>query len=271
LMEGNTGTNRDQKQLLFPLAAQSDIVRASQKDQFYRKQLNEQFFDAVNRVIGARLAMKYQTEVHLLSDLAFYALTTVAGNQTLGEEYCDIVQTKDYQIPSILRRFMFVMFHVVIPFALARVSKRSLIAKQNRFTQLATQLEQMQPLIETLQRLHLAIFYFTGSFYDLSKRLVSVKYIFNRKPDSGRLNYNILGVMILLQVLISTGINLRRQFSDLQVESTESKQVEEEVAIDEDDGQGSKDICTLCLSVRKKHYSYQLWSSFLLELYHRMV
>lgn len=36
----------------------------------------------------------YQTEVEVFSDLCYYSLTTLLGMQTLGEEYCDIMQIK---------------------------------------------------------------------------------------------------------------------------------------------------------------------------------
>lgn len=36
----------------------------------------------------------YQTEIDVFSDLCYYSLTTLLGTQTLGEEYCDIMQIK---------------------------------------------------------------------------------------------------------------------------------------------------------------------------------
>lgn len=36
----------------------------------------------------------YQTEVGVFSDLCYYSLSTLLGMQTLGEEYCDIMQIK---------------------------------------------------------------------------------------------------------------------------------------------------------------------------------
>jgi hypothetical protein len=40
--------------LFFPWAAQPDIVRSFQKDQFYRKQLSEQSFEVVNKILGRK-------------------------------------------------------------------------------------------------------------------------------------------------------------------------------------------------------------------------
>jgi hypothetical protein len=37
---------------LFPAASQPDIVRASQKDDFYKKFLTDELFDLVNRLFG---------------------------------------------------------------------------------------------------------------------------------------------------------------------------------------------------------------------------
>lgn len=48
------------------------------------------------------MSLKYQREIHLVSDSAYYAFTTLVGAQTLGEEYCDIVQVSKNQAPSML-------------------------------------------------------------------------------------------------------------------------------------------------------------------------
>ena len=42
--------------------------------------------------LGSRTQHMYQTEVEVFSDLCYYSLTTLLGTQTLGEEYCDIMQ-----------------------------------------------------------------------------------------------------------------------------------------------------------------------------------
>lgn len=40
------------KNILFPFANQPEIIRSNQKDQFYKKQLYENFFDGINKLIG---------------------------------------------------------------------------------------------------------------------------------------------------------------------------------------------------------------------------
>jgi peroxin-10 len=44
------------------------------------------------RLVDARRVVKYQSEIGVLAVLWYHALTTGAGVQTLGEEYCDIHQ-----------------------------------------------------------------------------------------------------------------------------------------------------------------------------------
>ncbi|KAF8059190.1 PEX10 [Scenedesmus sp. PABB004] len=73
-------------------AAQPDIVRAAQKDDLYLQQSVEAAHDAVMRLLGAVPALQHARSCKLLATFAYYALTTGAGLQTLGEEYCDVVQ-----------------------------------------------------------------------------------------------------------------------------------------------------------------------------------
>jgi hypothetical protein len=40
------------EKVLLPAAAQPDIVRSNQKDQFYLKYINDQVFDLVNKSLG---------------------------------------------------------------------------------------------------------------------------------------------------------------------------------------------------------------------------
>ncbi|GBF89804.1 peroxisome biogenesis factor protein [Raphidocelis subcapitata] len=83
---------RPPPQLLWALAPQPDIVRAVQKDALYLEQLLECLQDAVMRVLGPIPALQYAREWRALSAAAYHLLTTGAGLQTLGEEYCDILQ-----------------------------------------------------------------------------------------------------------------------------------------------------------------------------------
>jgi peroxin-10 len=73
-------------------AAQPDIVRAAQKDDLYLQQVEDAAQDALRRAAGPAAALKHAREARLAAALAYHGLTTGCGLQTLGEEYCDIVQ-----------------------------------------------------------------------------------------------------------------------------------------------------------------------------------
>ncbi|KAJ0865255.1 hypothetical protein HanRHA438_Chr12g0538571 [Helianthus annuus] len=87
----DAGTNTSVRRR-FPLAAQPEVMRAAQKDDQYASYVYEACRDAFRHLFGTRAAIYYQSETKLLGQMLYYILTTGAGQQTLGEEYCDITQ-----------------------------------------------------------------------------------------------------------------------------------------------------------------------------------
>ncbi|KAK6119689.1 hypothetical protein DH2020_046557 [Rehmannia glutinosa] len=76
----------------FQLAAQPEVMRAAEKDDQYASFVYDACRDAFRHLFGTRVAVAYQSETKLLGQMLYYVLTTGAGKQTLGEEYCDITQ-----------------------------------------------------------------------------------------------------------------------------------------------------------------------------------
>jgi len=240
--------------LQFPPAEQPDIVRAAQKDDFYKRMFHDQCYDLVSRIAGARLSMQKQREVRMLSELVYYTLNTLVGpTQTLGEEYCDILMVKPMgkqgvKIPSGLERVVLMLWHVVVPYLITRLTEK-LYPVLPPF--LAPHLL-LRDLVPKLQRLHLALFYFHGQFYDFSKRMSNIHYIFNGKVEQGRPKYHILGALILIQFGVSLLIYLREKLGILrqvnpQIEDLSDQSMEiEELSVD-----SVPPKCTLCLEVRK--------------------
>lgn len=69
----------EKSNLFFPFAPQPDILRATQKDEFYKRVLYERFFDLVQDFLGPRVALNVQDEVKLASDVSYYGLTQLLG------------------------------------------------------------------------------------------------------------------------------------------------------------------------------------------------
>ncbi|CAN0881470.1 Peroxisome biogenesis factor 10 [Linum grandiflorum] len=163
----STSTNQPRR---FPLGAQPEIMRAAEKDDQYASFLYDACRDAVRHLFGTRVALAYQNEVFVLSlsfslvvssasnftstllpkivfdilqtkllgQMLYYVLTTGAGQQTLGEEYCDIIQvgcscgtgrfsqvSGPYGLPPTpAKRTLFVLYQTTVPYLTERISSR---------------------------------------------------------------------------------------------------------------------------------------------------
>ncbi|XP_062961115.1 peroxisome biogenesis factor 10 isoform X1 [Cynocephalus volans] len=196
-------------------AGPPEVIRAAQKDDYYRGGLRSAAGSALHSLAGAKKWLEWRKEAELLSDIAYFGLTTLAGYQTLGEEYVNIVQVDPSQrrVPSRLRRGVLVALHTVLPYLLdktllpleqelqadgdgVRLSQGSLVpsgcsrsgarhwlrrhvaalTEQQRRTFLRMAFVLRQGLA-CLQRLHIAWFYINGAFYHLAKRLTGVTYL----------------------------------------------------------------------------------------------
>ncbi|KAK7345840.1 hypothetical protein VNO77_16452 [Canavalia gladiata] len=110
----------------FPQAAQPEMMRAAEKDDQYASFVYEACRDAFRYLFGTRVAVAYQNETKLLGQMLYYVLTTGSGQQTLGEEYCDITQVAGpYGLPPTpARRTLFIIYQTAIPYIAERISSR---------------------------------------------------------------------------------------------------------------------------------------------------
>ncbi|KKY39902.1 putative ring-1 protein [Diaporthe ampelina] len=159
----------------FPYAAAPDIIRAHQKDAYFQGLLTNQLVDLHRRLLGARSAHAWANESRTVADLLYLCLTTLIGNRTLGEEYCDLIQVEEPskstptpsrtngttkpttnaapsaapggpRLPSIGRRSSLIALSVLVPYALSRV----LPAVRSRLRQ------RLEARLAELQRKHRA-------------------------------------------------------------------------------------------------------------------
>ncbi|PIN01414.1 putative E3 ubiquitin ligase, integral peroxisomal membrane protein [Handroanthus impetiginosus] len=121
--EGPSGSDGVRR---FPLAAQPEIMRAAEKDDQYASFVYDACRDAFRHLFGTRVAVAYQSETKLLGQMLYYMLTTGAGKQTLGEEYCDITQVAgSYGLPPTpARRSLFIFYQTAFPYIAERISAR---------------------------------------------------------------------------------------------------------------------------------------------------
>ncbi|KAJ9157809.1 Peroxisome biogenesis factor 10 [Pleurostoma richardsiae] len=208
----------------YPFAAAPDIIRAHQKDAYFQGVLTNQLTDLHRRLLGARSSHAWASEARTAADLLYLSLTTLVGNRTLGEEYCDLVQVESPPtpssssstnnnssstggpvLPSLPRRAAYIASSVLLPYALARllpsVRSRARARLEARLTALTREnkshtreyraaryvLAHLPSLTsgDHVRAVALAAFYFTGAYYSLAKRAAGLRYVFTRRVDEG--------------------------------------------------------------------------------------
>lgn len=238
---GNIGLGATDQAFAYPWAAAPDIIRAHQKDAYFQSVLLSRLETVIRSLYGARTAHSWNAEARTFTELLYLGLTTFVGNRTLGEEYTDIVQVEDnsHSLPSILRRSTYILSSVLLPYLLTRflpAFRRRIRAKlesnlQRQHSRRAsspsrskqrpgTAFHVQEYILKHLDAitspspvyaLSLAIFYFSGAYYSLSKRLAGLRYIFTRKltPSNQRVGYEVLGVLLTLQMIVQGYIHLQ--------------------------------------------------------------
>lgn len=221
----------------YPFAAAPDIIRSHQKDAYFEGVLLNHLSNLLRRLHGARFIHTYTNEARTFSELLYLGLTTLIGNRTLGEEYCDIVQIEDdtSKLPSISRRAGYILTSILLPYSLTKILpsfrtriRNKLEANLRKLTRKSQQKSysyrfQQYILIHLstitspspIHALTLTVFYFSGSYYQLSKRLLGLRYIFTKRipPSEQRVGYEVLGVLLLLQMSVQTYLHLSSTFS----------------------------------------------------------
>ncbi|XP_056278304.1 peroxisome biogenesis factor 10 isoform X2 [Pseudoliparis swirei] len=104
-------------------ANQSQLIRSSQKDEYYQTFLRNNANEAFQTLAGSKRWLDWRREIELLSDLAYYGLTTFSGYQTLGEEYVNMVQVDPTKrrVPSPARRGLFILYRAYVPYLADKV------------------------------------------------------------------------------------------------------------------------------------------------------
>ena len=202
-------------------------------------ELSAQASSILRALLGVRFAHKYSGATSHLSELVYLSLTTLLGNRTLGEEYCDVIQVDadSLRLANLGRRLSYILSVVFAPWILSKslpALRRKLRLKlEHNITRLKARLKpntsQSRSLtfqeymldhldaltsLSPIYALSLATFYFTGSYYHLSKRLFSLRYIFTKTlgPHEQREGYEVLGVLMVLQMGVQSLLHIRETF-----------------------------------------------------------
>ncbi|KAK5037264.1 peroxisome biogenesis factor 10 [Exophiala sideris] len=223
----------------YPFATSPDILRTHQKDAYITGTLSTQASTIIRALLGARFAHKYADATNHLSELLYLCVTTLPGNRTLGEEYCDVIQVEDdtLRLAGLGRRVGYISSIIFAPWMLSKTLpalRRKLRNKlewnlehaKQRGKSAQTRALKIQEYIlkhldtftspNPIYALSLATFYFTGAYYQLSKRLFRLRYVFTKqiKPDEQRVGYEVLGVLLVLQMAVQTILHVRETYHE---------------------------------------------------------
>lgn len=227
----------------YPFATSPDIIRANQKDAFFTSTLTTHLSTILRRLYGQRFTQTHTSELSTFSELLYLGLTTFIGNRTLGEEYCDLiqVQAEDGRQPAIGRRTRYILSCVVLPYFLmntlpafrakARLKLEARLSRRARATEGGLPIEKY--ILDNLgiitspspvYAVTLAVFYFTGSYYHLSKRVAGLRYIFTKRLAEGeqRIGYEVLGVLLVMQMALQGWIHVRETMGSMKAEAADN-------------------------------------------------
>ncbi|KAK2050276.1 hypothetical protein LZ31DRAFT_513053 [Colletotrichum somersetense] len=243
----------------YPYASAPDIIRAHQKDAYYKGYLSNTLTSLHRLLLGARSAHASAPLHRLVADTLYLGLTTLPGNRTLGEEYCDLVQLHvgaaddddpAGALPTLPRRAAYIATSVILPYLLGRL----LPAVRARLRAIvAAYLLANLPSLTSAAPLHaatLAVFYFTGTYYELAKRVLGLRYVFTRRvPDTpDRAGYEVLGVLLVAQLAVQSYLHIRATVPDLSSQVSAARAA---AAAASRPRAGGLSHCTLCLEELK--------------------
>ena len=220
-----------QNDFQYPYATAPDIIRSAEKDKYLQGVLLQHLSNVLRRLYGSRYLQVHSSGLNSITELLYLCSTTLIGNRTLGEEYCDIVQVQDKQftVPSLLQRSGFIISSILLPYSVGKLLPRIKSLLERRLVRNLNGAVQEKPVPRQRVReyllnnidaitspslvygLSLAIFYFTGSYYHLSKRLFGLRYIFTRSNEStsDQISYEVLGALLTVQMAVQGWMHIR--------------------------------------------------------------
>ncbi|KAI2805821.1 peroxisome biogenesis factor 10 [Blomia tropicalis] len=157
------------------------IIKSIEKDEHYVEQFGTDLDEATKQLLGIRSWIRWHPILINVNKLLYYLLTTANGNQTLGEEYCHLIQIGNNQsIPSGIRRFILALLNGLKQSTLGEkfiTLIRNRCGVQYQLSNVYSIGDLQRDLVHLFSLLNLTIFFLNGTFPDLLKRILSIRYL----------------------------------------------------------------------------------------------
>jgi peroxin-10 len=221
-----------------PFAGAPYILRSTYKDQYLLDELLAQpLSEVVGAVFGPRFANLHDKKIELAAIFLYYSTNVLLATQTIGEEFCDILQvTPSASPPSTARRAVLVLFTVLQPLVLNALASRVFPSSASH------------DVANQIKKVHTMLFFLTGWFVTIPHSVAGMRYISltRRHGDNAKpLAYLREGLLLLLELAVRFMTKGRRQ--------SRQRVADQRSSADEDDDthRGFSGSCTLCLGSRK--------------------
>ncbi|RLV90344.1 Peroxisome biogenesis factor 10 [Spathaspora sp. JA1] len=233
-------SNTNNRQL--PFADAATIVRAHQKDAYFESKYRTYIQDLFQILHGQRFINNYPQEITVLAKALYLSLTTLLGARTLGEEYVDLIYVNKTgkRLPKLLPRLGFILSYALLPYLISKIVKFFKSSEEeedkkddgvNIKNWLIRVFSNYYKVLDIFLNVHIALFYFKGEFYSVSKRIFGLRYAFGHNKDPQKVqqqsgNYSLLGGIILLQLFVKSLMGLK-SYNDELIKTTDPQEEEE--------------------------------------------
>lgn len=174
----------------------------------------------------------WSSEVDVLATVLYYAFTTVSGQQTIGEEYVNIVQVDSSykRHPSLLLRSAMVLMNCVGPYVINKlveklmkyVAGNSWMAETKKLL-VRDLLTGTNNILQWCYKVQRSLFFLRLSSANIAKHVTSVNYVsIRRNPLPHYKWFTILGYFGLAQCLISFFQGMTKGIRAIQAVKTKS-------------------------------------------------
>mmetsp|Transcript_2303 Transcript_2303/g.4036 ORF Transcript_2303/g.4036 Transcript_2303/m.4036 type:complete len:328 (-) Transcript_2303:666-1649(-) len=193
-----------------PGAPAALIVRSAQKDREYCARFRDLVDEAIQPFIPRRASAfsHFSTISHALPDFLYYLFSSFQS-LTLGEEMCHLVPLRtssslSTQRVSIPQRILMASSHSLSDVFIRAILKRLAF----RFLKRVLRDDSITEFLKIVERIHLAIFYWKNSYYELPKRIACVRYAHADTNGSfgstSRAQFAMLALLLGAQVLVQS-------------------------------------------------------------------
>ena len=227
----------------------AEILRCCQKDDIIVSVLGKKISDFVLDLLGPLRWIKVEKWMSPLSRFFYLVCTTLSNRQTIGEEYTGILLiNKAYSgLPDRTSRLAMIIMKCFGPDVVTyciehtrRILPKSNLVSKQKFSKF---LEITKFIANIICDLNFNLFFVSGFYHDLSKRLLNIKYATSHNQHNTNIShlsrtFKILGFISLLNLFLTS----YRNWINLKTDVVHERNLE---AVPD------KLKCSLCLEQRK--------------------